>query len=59
MVDSSRQHFALVIASLPNGGYVVSDLQQPGGGFVSTFLFSSTTIDEALKFIRDNLSRPS
>ena len=59
MGETSRQHFSLVIASLPNGGYVVSDWSQPNSGFVTTFLFSSTTIDEALKFIRENLSRPA
>jgi hypothetical protein len=55
-VTETKQFFSLMIERLPDGGYVVTD-----GSFrrdqhvFAAQLFASSTIDEALRFIRDKL----
>jgi len=49
-MDNGSQH-SLALYRLPMGGYVVQDTYQPGG--FTCQHFACTTIDEALKFMRD------
>lgn len=54
---SEAKYFSLLIERMPDGGFIVVDgsfRREPGN--YAAQLFAATTIDEALKFMRDKLS---
>lgn len=52
-MDNGSQH-SLTLVRLPQGGYLVQDAYQPDR--FNGHHFACTTIDEALKFMRDKVS---
>lgn len=51
-MDNGTQ-FQLALVRLPQGGYIVQDAYQPDR--FNSQHFASTSIDEALKFMRDKI----
>lgn len=49
-------YFALAIQRMPEGGYLVVDDPLYGSGDIRRFYYAATTIDEALRFIRNKLA---
>lgn len=57
---SDNQTKGLEIRKLVDGGYLLSPTRQwHEQGFGPNFVFSCTTIDEALKYARSKLAAPS
>lgn len=54
-MDNGSQ-FALTLVRMSNGGYVVQDSYLGERNFPTLQHFACTTIDEALKFMRDKLA---